>query len=149
MIAGLSDLNRICRSIYADDSQLFIHLSPDNCVNSFHQVTACLNDIHTWIFDNKLKVNLKKQRYFIVFSSTDKYKWLEDSFPANILGNCFSPTDVVRNLGVLFDSKFSFTNQVNSVIKSCFSNLRDLHRIRCYLSYDISVMIVNDKILGV
>ena len=53
----------------------------------------------------------------------DKYKWLKDSFPVNILGNCLSPMDVVRNLGVLFDSKFSFTNHVNSVIKSCFANL--------------------------
>ena len=76
-----------------------------------------------------IRLNPKKQRYFIVLSSTDRYKWLKDSFPANILGNCVSATDVVRNLGVLFDSKFSFTNQVNSVIKSCFSNLRDLHHI--------------------
>ena len=38
--------------------------------------------------------------------------------------------DVVLNLGVLFDSKFSFINHVNSVIKSCFANPRDLQNIR-------------------
>ena len=54
-----------------------------------------------------------------------------------------SPTDVVRNLGVLFDSKFSFTNHVNSVIESCFDNLQDLYRIRCFLSYDVPVMVAN------
>ena len=37
--------------------------------------------------------------------------------------------EVVRNLGILFDSKFSFTNHVNSIIKSCFANLQDLHHI--------------------
>ena len=47
--------------------------------------------------------------------------------------------DVVRNLGVLFDSKFSFSKHVNSVIKSCFANFWDLHRIQRFLSYDISV----------
>ena len=67
---------------------------------------------------------------FIVFGAKDRYKWLSDSFPVNILGNCLSPTDVARNLGVLFDAKFCFTNHVNSVIKSCFISLRDLHRIR-------------------
>ena len=36
----------------------------------------------------------------------------------NILENCISPTDIVHNLSVLFDSKFSFTNHVNSAIKS-------------------------------
>ena len=60
----------------------------------------------------------------------------QSSFAVNILGNCLSPTDVVRNLGVLFDSKFSFTNHVNSVIKSCFANFRDFHHIQRFLSYD-------------
>ena len=73
----------------------------------------------------------------------DKYKWLKDSFSVNILGNCLSPMDVVQNLGVLFDSKFSFPNHVNSVIKSCFVKLRDLHHIQCFLSYDMSVMVAN------
>ena len=50
---------------------------------------------------------------------------------------------VVRNLGVLFDAKFCFTNHVNSVIKSCFISLRDLHRIRRFLSVDTSVVIAN------
>ena len=113
---------------YADDSQLFVHLSPGNCANSFHQLKVCLDDIHIWMFENKLKLNSGKTE-FIVFGSMDKYKWLKDSFPVNILGNCLSPKDVVRSLGVLFDSKFSFTNHVNCVIKSCVANLQDLHRI--------------------
>ena len=54
-----------------------------------------------------------------------------------------SPTDVVRNLGVLFDAKFCFTNHVNSVIKSCLISLRDLHRIRRFLSIDTSVVIAD------
>ena len=73
----------------------------------------------------------------------DKYKWLKDSFPVNILGNCLSQKDVVHNLGVMFDFKFSFTNHGNSVIKSCFANLRDLHCIQRFLSYDVSIMVSN------
>ena len=92
--------------------------------------------------ENKLKLNPDKTE-FIVFSAKDRFKWLSDSFPVNILGNCLSPTDVARNLGVLFGAKFCFTNHVNSVIKSCFISLRDLHRIRRFLSVDTSVAIVN------
>ena len=36
-----------------------------------------------------------------------------------------------------------FTNHVNSVIKSCFANLRDLHCICRFLSNDVSVIIAN------
>ena len=127
---------------YTDDSQLFVHLSPGNCANSFYQLKTCLSDLHAWIFENKLKLNPEKTE-FIVFGSMKKYKWLKDSFPVNILGNCLSQMDVVRNLGVVFDSKFSFNNHVNSVIKFCFANLRDLHCIRHFLSYDVSVMVEN------
>ena len=92
--------------------------------------------------DNKLKLNPDKTE-FIVFGAKDRYKSLSDSFPVNILGNYLSSTDVVCNLGVLFDAKFCFTNHINSVIKSCFISLRHLHRIRRFLSVDTSVVIVN------
>ena len=91
--------------------------------------------------ENKLKLNPDKPE-FIVFGAKDRYKWLSDSFPVNILGNCLSPTDV-RNLGVLSDAKFCFTNHVNSVVKSCFISLRDLHCLRRFLSIDTSVVIAN------
>ena len=112
---------------YADDTQLFIHLSPDDSVKSRERLKSCLNDIQFWMSENKLKLNHDKVE-FIVFGAKDRYKWLNDSFSVNILGNCLSPTGVVYNLGVLFDTKFSFTNHINSVIKSYFIGLRDLQR---------------------
>ena len=64
------------------------------------------------------------------------------SFSINYLGNCLSLNDIVCHLGVLLDSKLRFTNQVNSVIKSCV-NLLDLHHIRLLLSFDVSIMVAN------
>ena len=127
---------------YADDTQLFIHLSPDDSLKSFDRLKSCLNDIQVWMSENKCKLNPDKTE-FRVFGAKDRYKWVSDLFPVNILGNCLSPTDVVRNLGVLFDAKFCFTNHVNSVIKSCFLSPRELHRIRRFLSVDTSVVITN------
>ena len=127
---------------YANNTQLFIHLSPDDSLKSFNRLKSCLNDIQVWMSENKLKLNPDKTEC-IVFGAKDRYIWLSDSFPVNILGNCLSPTDVVCNLGVLFDAKFCFTNYVNSVIKSGFISLRDLHHIRRFLSVDTSVVITN------
>ena len=95
---------------YADNTQLFIHLSPDDSLKSFDHLKSCLNDIQVWMSENKLKLNPDKTE-FIVFGAKDRYKWLSDSFPVNIQGNCLFPTDVVRNLGVLFDAKFCFNPQ--------------------------------------
>ena len=127
---------------YTDDTQLFIHLSPEDSLKSPNRLKSYLNDIHVWMSENKLKRNPDKTE-FLVFSAKDRYKWLSDSFPVNILGNCLFPMDVARNLGVLFDAKFCFTNHINSVIKSCLISLRDLHCIRRFLSVDTSVVIAN------
>ena len=117
-----------------------IKISPEDSLKSVHHLKSCLNDIQVWMSENKLKLNPDKTE-FIVFGAKDRYKCLSDSFPVNILGNCFSPTDVTRNLGVLFDAKFCFTNHVNSVMKSCFISPRDTHRIRTFLSVDTSVLL--------
>ena len=74
---------------YADDTQLFIHLSPDDSLKSFDRLKSCLNDIQVWMSENKLKLNPDKTE-FIVFGAKDRHKWLSDSLPVNILGNCLS-----------------------------------------------------------
>ena len=118
---------------------MFVHLSPEDRLKSLDRIKSCLNDIHVWMSENKLKINAEKTE-FIVFGAKDSYKWLSDSFAVNILGSCLFPTDVAHNLGVLFDAKFHFTNHINYVIKSCFINL---HHIRRFLSVDTSVVIAN------
>ena len=72
-------------------------------------------------------------------------KFFEDFLSYMGFLSSLSPSFVIcgDNLGVLFDAKFCFTNHVNSVIKSCFISLRDLHRIRRFLSVDTSVVIAN------
>ena len=50
---------------------------------------------------------------------------------------------ILCSLGVLFESKLSFTKQVNSVIKSCFVNLCDMHHTGHFFSFDVSVMVAN------
>ena len=64
---------------YADDTQLFIHLSPDYSLKFFDHLKSCLHDIQVWMSENKLKLNPNKTE-FIGFGAEDKYKWLSDSF---------------------------------------------------------------------
>ena len=127
---------------YDDDIQLFIHLSPQDSLTSLDRLKSCSTDIQVWMSKNKLNLNPDKTE-FIVFGAKDRYKWLSDSFPVIILGNCLPPTDSACSLDVLFDAKFCFTKHVNSVINSCFISLRDLHCIRRFLSVDTSVVIAN------
>ena len=109
---------------YADDTQLYVHLSSKNTSAAFTQLQACLRDVQAWMGSNKLKLNPDKTE-FILFGSNEQRKKLAKCFPMDILGSQLCPTDKVRNLGVYFDSGFTFSNHVSAVCKSCFVSLRD------------------------
>ena len=60
--------NNIKIHFYADDTQVYIHLSPDSTPAAFTQLQKCLSDIQNWMGSNKLKLNPDKTE-FILFGS--------------------------------------------------------------------------------
>ena len=70
---------------------------------------------------NKLKLNPDKTE-FIVFGSKRQQGDLAPFFPADILGNRLVPADIVKNLGVKFDSCLNMSKQVSKIIRSCYSS---------------------------
>ena len=127
---------------YVDDTQLYITLSPANFSHSVQKLKNCLNDIQNFMFTNKLKLNPDRIK-FILIGSPKNRKQLLPHFPINILGNQVSPAQSVRNLGVVFDSNFNFSNHVSQVIKSTRVHARDLYRIRPFLDLNTSVLLAN------
>ena len=119
-----------------------ITLSPANFSHSIQKQKNCLNDIHNFMFTNKLKLNIDKTK-FILIGSPKNCKRLLPHFPINILGNQVSPEQSVRNLRVVFVSNFNFSNHVSQVIKSTRVHARDLYRIHPLLDLNTSVLLVN------
>ena len=66
--------------------------------------------------------------------------------PTTILGSPLCPAESVKNLGVWFDSDFSFSKQVQNVCKSCFVQLCDFRHVRWFLTHDASVLVANDLV---
>ena len=64
-------------------------------------------------------------------------------FPVKLLDNDICPSDSVRNLGVVFDSDFSFHKHVSNICKSCFYHIRDLRRIRHHIPLSTAKTISN------
>ena len=118
---------------YADDSQLYVHLSHMNASAAFDKLNRCLQDVKEWMSASKLKLNPDKTE-FILFDSKKQRE---------ILGNLLHPTKSVKNLGVWFDSDFSFSKHIHNVCKSCFFKLRDFRNIRQFLTHDAAVSVAN------
>jgi len=50
-------------------------------------------------------------------------------------GISLPPTASARNLGFMFDSNLTFSDQVSAISRACFYHIRDLRRIRPFLDF--------------
>ena len=127
---------------YADNTQLYVHFSHRNASAAFDKLNRCLQDVKEWMSASKLQLNPDKTE-FILFGSKKERERLNTCFPIDILGNPLHPTESVRNLGVWFNSDFSFSKHVQNVCKGCFSQLRDVRNIRQFLTQDAAVSVAS------
>ena len=127
---------------YADDSQVYIHLSHKNASAAFEKLNRCLDDVKEWMSTSKLKLNPDKTK-FIIFGSKRQRDKLKACFPIDFLGKLLCPVDSVKNLGVWFASDFSLSKHVQNVCKSCFVKLRYFRHVRRFLTHDVSVLMAN------
>ena len=128
---------------YADDTQLDVHLSHMNASAAFDKLNRCLQDVKEWMSARKFKLNPDKTEF-----NPDKTKFilieqLCPYYPISILSNQVSPAKSVKNLGVVFDSYFTFSDHVSQVIKSTTVHARDLCRICRLLDFNTSVLLAN------
>ena len=122
---------------YAENTQLYVHLSHRNASAPFDKLNRCLQDVKEWMSASKLKLNPDKTE-FILFGSKKQRERLSACFPIDI-----HPTESDRNLGVWLDSDFSFSKHVQKVCKGCFCQLRDFRNIRQFLTQDAAVSVAN------
>ena len=64
-------------------------------------------------------------------------------FPVEILKNKIPPAANAKNLGVQFDSDFSFERHINNTVKVCNYFIRDIRRVRKHLSVDFATALAN------
>ena len=119
---------------YADDTQIYITVKPhqednDAAVESMEQ---CVTEIRIWMKTNPLKLNDSKTEV-IVFGSAQQLKKI--TLQALRVGDCVvRVTDCVCNRGVQFDAEMTMESHVTAVCRSAIFHLRNISRIRRYLT---------------
>ena len=68
---------------YANDSQVYVHLSKKNASAAFEKLNRCLDDVNEWMSTSKLKLNPDKTE-FIIFGSKRQSDKLKACFPIDI-----------------------------------------------------------------
>ncbi len=107
---------------YSDDTQLYISLRPGEKYQ-FEKLTECIVDIKNWKTSNFLLLNSEKKR-LIIGPKTSACNNLEHCLTLD--GCSVNSSSSVCNLGVLFDSNFSFESHVSSNCKTAFFHLKNI-----------------------
>ena len=115
---------------YADDTQLYLSVAPGD-PQALDPLLACLSSIKCWMSKNFLKLNEEKTDVLIVGSSEQR-----ELIKSRLGGLTRDGSSSVKNLGVIIDAELNFNAHINQVTKTAFFHLRNVARIRAYLSLD-------------
>ena len=115
---------------YADDTQLYLSVAPD-APCALDPLLSCVSSIKHWMSENFLKLNEDKTEVLVIGSNEQRESIISR------LGNLGKECNTsVKNLGVIIDSELNFNTHINNVTKIAFFHLRNIARIRDYLSLD-------------
>ena len=139
-------LRKHCMSfhLYADDTQLyttFVYNDDNHLASTKISIENCLLEIDHWMTCNKLKLNKDKTELLILHSRFHSGPTLPSAITLGT--DEIHPSNHARNIGVIFDSTLSMTNHVNCIVKSAFYHLRNIARIRKFLSYDTTKLLIH------
>ena len=137
--------NSLKYHLYADDTQLYISFTPTNSALSLETLTTTFNDILSWMNLNKLLLNPSKTEFLLIGTKQQRLKF-SDLTNLSLSNDIIPVSSSARNLGFIFDSDMSFSDQINSVSKSCHFHIRDIRRIRHLLPLSTATALANSLV---
>ncbi len=134
-LSDLSEKHNIGMHMYADDTSAYISFKPSvetAETNAVQSLSGFVTDVRLWMAQNTLKLNDDKTVFLLVGRPAQTSKVSLNSFKVGDVDILTS--DYAVNLGTLWDSEMSLKRHVCQVCKSAFYHLRNIYRIRKYLS---------------
>ena len=116
--------------MYADDTQLYLSIEPANVHDLVYSLECCLNDVKTWMVDNKLKLNDEKTE--VLLCNPKKYNVDLDTI--KIGNDTVELTDSVKNLGVYFDNDLSMNAHLINLQRAVYLEIRRLKHMSKFLN---------------
>jgi hypothetical protein len=132
---------------FDDDCQIYYSLHPDDIDAAVRTVNEDLMAIQRWALANGLSLNSSKTQVLLC-GAPHKLIIAKRSLKERLFLNGAELTfsEVVKNLGVLFDESLSGKHQVNHVIRQVYLRLRQLYHFLRLLPSSIKIKLVKSLI---
>jgi len=116
---------------YADDTQIYISVTPQSLTSVSNNLQDCLSAVKDWFSHNGLVINPDKSETLLL-STPQRIKKLDSLGFANINvgGTAVSFSDNMRTLGITLDSTLTFNKHVENICRSGYCHLRAIRHIR-------------------
>ena len=132
---------------YADDSQLYLSFDSgdkESFDNTIVKMEQCVAAVKTWMNSVKLKLNDEKTEVILISSPHFSKQISSLNFKAG--NTAVTPALSVRNLGVIFDNTLSMKKHVDTVCKSVSFHLRNIGKVRKYISQTAAELLVHSLV---
>ena len=136
-ISEIVSYHSLSHHSFSDDDQLYKCGNITQLPEIIHSTQSCRSDVKAWMTNNQLQLNNDKTEMMLISTETVLNS---DSVPQsiNLEGSDIKFANTVRNLGVSLDPTLSFQQQISSVCRICYLELRRISAIRHYLSEDVN-----------
>ncbi len=121
---------RISFLCYADDTQLYISIRPDE-TSKLSKLTESVKNIKYWMTNNFLLLNLDKTEILLIGPKNSTQNLLDHNLK---LDGCTVTSSTVKNRGVILDSNLFFENHISQFTKTAFFHLRNIAKLLSMLS---------------
>jgi len=134
-VADILRRHQMSFHLYADDTQLYIPFSCNNDLafqTAMTKINNCVAEIDSWMIHNKLKLN-KSKTEFLIFSSKSSPQ--HSVLNLQLGSDLISPSSNAKNLSMI--------PHIKNTCKSAFFHLRNIARIRKYLSFKSTEILIH------
>ena len=132
--------------MYADDVQIYNS-------GSLNGISACVNNINSdlgkidiWARHNGLCINPTKSKCILMDSSNRN---ITNDIQINISSNVIEFVSCSKNLGVIFNSKLTWSNYIASAVGKIYGMLRNLWAVKCSIPFGIRMLLAKTYLIPV
>ena len=102
-ISTIGHSHKVCQQQYADDTQMYVALTPVNYDHDISALRSCLTSLQAWFCESSMALNPSKS-VAILFGTPQRLKIVSDLKCITVANTAILLSDKVKKFGVTLDS---------------------------------------------